>query len=203
MNQGIEAILFDWGGVLIDNPAPGLMQHCARALGVSTELYIAVHNAHADAFQKGRVPEKMFWQRVCADLNCPEPAVGSLWGQAFRAVYCPKEEVFALARQLRADGYKTGLLSNTEVPAMEYFFEQHYDMFDASTFSCAEGVAKPERRIYEIAAGKLGLPCERCAFIDDSPVYANGASEAKMVGVPFSSVEQARQVLTALGVTIS
>ncbi len=53
METRIEAVLFDWGGVLIENPAPGLMEYCAKALGVSVEDYVRVHNVHGEAFQKG------------------------------------------------------------------------------------------------------------------------------------------------------
>ena len=57
-------------------------------------------------------------------------------------MYRPREEVFGLARRLRERGYKTSLLSNTEAPAMAFFLELGYDMFDALTFSCAEGVVQ-------------------------------------------------------------
>ena len=101
METRIEAVLFDWGGVLIENPAPGLMAYCAKALGVAVEDYVRVHNVHGEAFQKGLIAEEVFWQRVCRDLNRPLPRQASLWGEAFRAVYRPREEVFALARRLR------------------------------------------------------------------------------------------------------
>ncbi|MCK4401063.1 hypothetical protein KAW08_02015 [bacterium] len=35
----IKAIIFDWGGVLIDNPAPDLMAYCAQTLRVSVEKF--------------------------------------------------------------------------------------------------------------------------------------------------------------------
>ena len=127
----IQAVLFDWGGVLIDNPALGLMDYCARALGVAVEDYVRVHNAHGAAFQTGSIAEEMFWQRVCGDLGRPLPRQSSLWGEAFRAVYRPREEVFALVQRLHASGIKTSLLSNTEVPAMEFFLELGYVGFDA------------------------------------------------------------------------
>ncbi len=199
MDQRIEGVLFDWGGVLIDNPAPGLMQYCAQSLGVTTERYIQAHKAHGEGFQKGHIPEEVFWQRVCAELDCAEPQTPSLWGQAFRAVYSPKEEVFALVEQLRGTGYKVGLLSNTEPPSVAYFHELHYDKkFDAWTFSCVEGTAKPERQIYEIAVDKLGLDGEQCVFIDDSSTYINGAVEANLKGIVFSSLEQTTQALRKL-----
>lgn len=204
MNPRIEGVLFDWGGVLIDNPAPGLMQYCAQSLGVSTERYIQVHKAHGEPFQKGHIPENVFWQRVCEALCCAEPQSASLWADAFRSVYCPKEEIWALVEQLRAGGYKVGLLSNTEPACVAYFDELQYDnKFDAWTFSCVEGTAKPEPQIYEIAAGKLGVECAQCVFIDDSQTYIDGAVATQLKGIVFDSAEQVRQSLQALGVTIS
>jgi len=204
MSQRIEGVLFDWGGVLIDNPAPGLMQYCAQSLGISTERYIQAHKAHGEPFQKGHIPENVFWQRVCATLGVPEPQSASLWGDAFRSVYRPKKEFLALAEELRAGGYKVGLLSNTEPACVTYFHELQYESkFDAWAFSCVEGTAKPEPRIYQIAAGKLGVDCQQCVFIDDSQTYIDGAVAAQLKGIVFDSAKQVRQSLQALGVTVS
>jgi putative hydrolase of the HAD superfamily len=200
MQTRIEAVLFDWGGVLIDNPAPGLMAFCAEALGVSVENYIRAHNACGEAFQKGSIPESLFWQRVCEKLGCPAPRQASLWGEAFRAVYSPRQKVFALARRLREQGYRTSLLSNTEAPAMAFFLELGYDAFDAATFSCAEGVFKPERQIYEIAAGKLGTSPAQCVFLDDKLSFVDGARAAGMKGILYQDLAQVKRDLAALGV---
>lgn len=198
--ERIEAILLDWGGVLIDNPAPGLMAHCAEALRVSVADYQQAHHRHGEPFQKGLIREATFWQRVCADLHRPLPEVPSLWGRAFRAVYSPRPAVFAWAGQLRTQGYKTALLSNTEQPAMEFFRELRYDVFDAAVFSCAEGTIKPEREIYEVAARRLGVLPARCAFIDDKQLFVDGAIQAGMKAVLYENLDQARQALKSLGV---
>lgn len=198
--ERIEAVLFDWGGVLIDDPAPGLMAHCAKALNVPVEDYVTAHKRHGAPFQKGQIAEAEFWRCVCSDLGRPVPQVVSLWGQAFRAVYSPRKEVFALAGRLRAGGCKTALLSNTETAAMEFFGELHYDMFNATVFSCAEGVCKPECQIYEVAAGKLGKTPLQCAFIDDRQTFVDGAVEAGMKGILYEDCEQVRQALSQLGV---
>jgi HAD superfamily hydrolase (TIGR01509 family) len=200
METRIEAVLFDWGGVLIDNPAPRLMSYCANALGVSVENYTRAHNECGEGFQKGLVTEEAFWRQVCEHLDCPPPRQASLWGQAFRAVYSPREEVFALARQLRQRGYRTSLLSNTEAPAMTFFLELGYDAFNATTFSCAEGVFKPEREIYEIAAGKLRAALQECVLVDDRLDFVEGARAAGMQGIVYRSPGQMKRELAALGV---
>jgi FMN phosphatase YigB (HAD superfamily) len=200
METGIEAVLFDWGGVLIDNPASGLMSYCANALGVSVEDYTRAHNEFGEPFQKGRIAERVFWQRVCERLGCSLPKQASLWGEAFRTVYLPRKEVFALARGLRQRGYRTSLLSNTEGPAMEFFLGLGYDAFNAATFSCAEGVFKPEREIYEVAAGKLHATPGECVLIDDRLDFIEGASAAGMQGIVYKSLGQVKRDLAAIGV---
>ena len=108
METGIEAVLLDWGGVLIDDPAPGLLDYCAKALGIPVPHYTQAHNKHAGLFQRGLVAEEVFWQKVCAELDRPMPPQPSLWGEAFRAVYAPREEVFALSRRVRERGDRCG-----------------------------------------------------------------------------------------------
>ena len=198
----IEAVLFDWGGVLIENPGPGLLAYCARALGVSLADYTRVHNQYAEAFQKGQIAESVFWQGVCGALRRPLPGQASLWGEAFRAVHVPRAEVFALARRLRQNGHRTSLLSNTEAPAMEFFLELRYDMFDVLTFSCVEGVAKPEKEVYEVAARKLRADPGHCVLIDDKGDFIEGAQKAGMVGIVYESLAQVRQDLARLGVRV-
>jgi putative hydrolase of the HAD superfamily len=197
--QQIAAVVFDWGGVLIDNPAAGLMEYCARALGVSVDQYTRAHDRYGEAFQKGLIPEEAFWQRVCGDLDRPPPKP-SFWAQAFRAVYSPRDEVFALAGQVRQNGYRTVLLSNTEAPAMEFFLGLRYPMFDAAVFSCTEGVCKPQKEVYEIAARKLGTAPGQCVFVDDKPTFVDGARGAGMSGIVYESLGQVKRDLAALGV---
>jgi epoxide hydrolase-like predicted phosphatase len=176
------------------------MAHCAQALDVSVENYVVAHKRHGEPFQKGQISERDFWERVCADLRRATPDVESLWDEAFRAVYSPRLEVFDLADRLRAAGYRTALLSNTEAAAMEFFAELHRGVFDATVFSCAEGTFKPEQKIYEITAQKLGVTPAQCVFIDDKQSFLDGASAAGMQGILYKDFAQLCQSLKELGV---
>jgi len=201
--QKIEAIIFDWGGVLIDDPRPALMRYCVKALGVSQETYTKAHNKFMDDFQRGSFSEQTFWTKVCGEIKRPKPQVRSLWGDAFRAAYLPRPQVFALASALHKSGYKTALLSNAEVPAMQFFDELGYDMFDVVVFSCAEGITKPERKIYEITVDRLGLQPRQVVFIDDRPENINGAKETGLSTILFRDIEQVKKELSRLSVKTS
>ena len=198
----IDSVIFDWGGVLINDPRPGLMQYCAKIFGVSVEEYIKVHDRFMDDFQKGLVGEEEFWSRICRLLKKPKPAQHSLWGEAFRAAYSPRKDVFALACKLHANGYKVALLSNTEVPAMQFFYEQGYNAFDVCVFSCMEGMVKPDRKIYEVVVEKLTSNAEQTVFIDDKPDFIEGAKQIGLKTILFKNLDQVNDQLIKLGVKI-
>lgn len=196
----IKAVIFDWGGVLIDNPAPGLTKYCAQWLGVSPDDLAPMQERYMLGFQKSAVTEEEFWQLVCRSFGINVPAPGRIWGKAFSAVYKPKEEMFQLAAALRKNGYKTGFLSNTEIPAMKFFKQQGYTMFDVALFSCAEGTAKPEMTIYDRMVARLNVPSGSCVFIDDRLLFVQGAKIAGLEGILFQSVEQVKTDLKGLGI---
>ena len=202
MMESIKSVIFDWGGVLIDDPAPGLMRYCAEALGVSKENYIEAHSKFAADFQKGLISEDTFWQRICSELNVPKLTDRSLWADAFKAAYVPREDMFSMAACLQENGYRTAVLSNTEAPAMRYFHQLQYNMFDVLVFSCAEGTRKPEREIYELTLERLRSQPGQSVFIDDKPEYINGAEEAGLNTILFQSVEQVKDELARLSVEI-
>jgi len=200
--EAIKSVIFDWGGVLIEDPAPGLMQYCAKALRVSKEDYMKAHSKNADDFQKGLMCEDTFWERICSELKVPMPKANSLWAEAFKASYVPRDDMFSMAASLQENGYKAAVLSNTEVPAMEYFHQLRYDMFDVLVFSCAEGVQKPDRKIYELTLEKLGSLPEQSVFIDDKPQYINSAKEVGINTIIFRNIKQVKSELSRLRVKI-
>ena len=198
--EAVESVIFDWGGVLIDDPRPGLLRYCAEAFDVSQEHYVPAHDSFLDEFHTGAIIEQMFWHRISAELGKPAPEISSLWYEAFRSAYVPKPEVFSLATSLHDKGYKTALLSNTELPAVGFFHEQNYNMLDVLVFSCVERIAKPEREIYEITLNRLGSKAEQTVFTDDRCDYIQGARKAGLHAILFEGIDQLKSELTRLAV---
>jgi putative hydrolase of the HAD superfamily len=132
-------------------------------------------------------------------LGVEKPLEPSLWKQAFEAVYKPRNEMFQLAGSLQKNGCKTALLSNTEIPATDFFIEQRYNCFDVHVFSCIEGFAKPQREIFDITVGKLGCRFEQSVFIDDVPEFVNAAEKIGINAILFENACQIRKKLTQFG----
>lgn len=166
-------LILDWGGVLCVDPAPGFIRHCSQVLGADPKALGKAIMTHMDAFQKG-APESEFWSKVCADCDIAPPA-RPLWGEALAAVYVPLSDVHDLARELRAQGVKICLLTNTEPPSRDFHLALGYEFFDARVFSCDESLAKPDPAIYRLAASRLGLATHQCLMVDDKRENIEGA----------------------------
>ncbi len=201
--EKVESVIFDWGGVLIEDPRPPLLQFCADAFGVSLDEYTPVHDWFLDKFHVGAIGEREFLLEISAELGKPVPKIRSLWYEAFRAAYVPKPEVFSLACSLQDHGYKTALLSNTELPAVRFFHEQNYNMFDVQVFSCVERIAKPQPQIYEITVNRLGSKTRQTVFIDDRLDYIKGAEDAGLNVILFKNIDQLKNELSRLGIVLS
>jgi len=195
----IESIIFDWGGVLIDDPRPGLLRYCSEAFGVPLEDYTPVHDLFLDKFHKGKISEERFWRQISGKLGKPIPSVRPQWYEAFRSAYVPRQEMFHLVSLLHNKGYKTALLSNTELPAVDFFHKWGYDMFDVLVFSCIEGMVKPDRRIYEITLERLRSKAGQAVFIDDRQDYIRGAQEVGLKTILFKSIDQVKDAMVGLG----
>jgi 2-haloacid dehalogenase len=81
------------------------------------------------------------------------------------------EENVSLLRGLKARGARVHALSNFAhekftLAADAYPFLRK---FDVAVISGHEGVAKPDRRIFEILVERVGRPASELLFIDDSP----------------------------------
>ncbi|MBN1555822.1 MAG: HAD family phosphatase [Phycisphaerae bacterium] len=200
VTETMRAILFDWGGVLIDDPADGLVTYCAEQLALPKEIYTREYRKYLPDFQKGLIAEQDMWKRLCGHFRIPPPTPPSLYRRAVEHVFTERPMVFQLARTLHRKGYKVGFLSNTEIPAMEYFISRGYDFFDATVFSCAEHTAKPEPRIYRIACQRLGTEPHRAVFIDDRPDYLQGAVRVGMQTIRYRTLPQVAGELRSLGV---
>jgi epoxide hydrolase-like predicted phosphatase len=124
-------------------------------------------NKYLPKFQIAEISEEIFWQQICAELNVQVPKTNSLWGEAFRSVYSPKIRMFKLVTKLKTKGFITAILSNTEMPAYQYFKELNYEVFDVLIFSCLEKVRKPDSKIFEIALEKFNSQASQVIFIDD------------------------------------
>ena len=80
----------------------------------------------------------------------------------------PQPHAVETLSRLKADGCTTGLLSNCshEIPAVwpETLFAP---LIDVAVFSCSVNMRKPDPRIYQLTAKRLGVQPEKCLYVGD------------------------------------
>ncbi|GAA1348859.1 HAD-IA family hydrolase [Saccharothrix algeriensis] len=102
----------------------------------------------------------------------------------------------AVAGEVRRRGVRTAILSNADglwSPPAGW-----QDLFDLVVTSGEVGLVKPDRRIYLLAARRLGVEPGECVFVDDLAVNVRGAAAAGMVGVHHRSVRSTVEELEVL-----
>ncbi len=203
-NHQIAAVLFDFGGVLLqhtdgidhaaiesrlDVPA-GTLRRC---------LYL--EGRYAEAFVGACTTEEWMASVRAAMERVAGAKAEALYG-AFREAEHPlNPEVIDLVERLRPR-YLTGVISNT-IPGLAPRLREEFriaHLFDVLVGSGDLGVAKPDAAIYLHAAGELGLPPERCVFIDDAEPLAEGAKAVGMRGLRFRGYVELAAGLRSLGV---
>ena len=101
-----------------------------------------------------------------------------------------------IVNQLKEDGIKVGLLTNS-VPEFWPVIERTINtkLFDCIVDSSQVGVRKPDERIYELTARKLGMSTSSCVMIDDLHHNVKGAEKTGMAGILFTSSKETEEAI--------
>jgi epoxide hydrolase-like predicted phosphatase len=194
----IKAVLFDWGGVLIDDPGEKMKKFCARTLGAEAEKFNQIFNKYVPDFHMGKITERKLWSSINRELGLKNKITHSLWTEAYKQYYFPRPDMFKLARQLRRHGFKIALLSNTEKPIISYANNKYYKrmkLFNDIIASCYVGCIKPGKKIYKIALRRLKVKPTEALLIDDRE---ENIISAKKVGIKTILFKNYRRLLKDL-----
>ena len=194
----IKAVIFDWGGVLIENPTEGILQYSREVLGIGTGCMLAAYRKLIPYFQEGKITEEEFWKGVRRRTGAKGGMPVSLWLEAFEHSYVEKKDVFAVAHALHGRGCRTGILSNTEKPARPIMQRDSYRIFDPVVLSWQVGAAKPQRRIFEALIETLRLNPQEILLIDDVEANIAAAEDLGLRGLLFTDAETLKKDLASL-----
>ena len=68
-------------------------------------------------------------------------------------------------------------------------------LIDRYVVSGAEGLVKPDTRLFRVLLDRFGLQASDCIFIDDNPANVAAASDMGMVGIVFAGADNLRAKL--------
>lgn len=100
----------------------------------------------------------------------PDKALRRLVG-GFAAAGVPHPDVLPTLTVLRQRGYRIGIITNgtarTQACKLDYSGLRPY--VDLVVLAGEEGIQKPDPRVFQMAAARLGVPCACCVYVGDHP----------------------------------
>jgi putative hydrolase of the HAD superfamily len=167
-DMDIDAVLFDFGGVIAEEGFKQGLAAIARAHGLDEKIFIEVayDTIYATGYVLGKVPESTFWNALRQKTGIKgDDAV--LRNEIFSR-FIVRDWMIDLVRSLKADGVKVGILSDqTDMLDM---LDKKYDffrLFDHVFNSYHMGKGKRDQSLFDDIVRALNTEPERVLFIDD------------------------------------
>lgn len=183
---GINNIIFDWGGVIINIDYTRTRQAFIDLGFDGFDEYFSQHQ-QMEVFNKldvGKISGEDFFKEIKKIM--PDGAGIEQVRDAWNAMLLDfPGENFELLKKLKEE-YRTFLFSNTNEPHLEYYFPKVEEKFGLATidplfekayYSCRFGMRKPNPESFQKILDENALEPGETLFIDDSPQHLEGASK--------------------------
>jgi putative hydrolase of the HAD superfamily len=190
-------VIFDLFGTLVpafssEEAADGYGT-VADDLGVSRETFMLRWEEWAEPRGTGELSVEECFLRTCRALGVEGDLEGflELRRRFLQGQIVPLPgAVEALAEAARR-GSRVSLLSNcsSDVPAV-VAETALAPLLDDAVFSCSVGLAKPDERIFRLAAERLGIAPQNCLFIDDREENLEAAVRVGMDAAPAADLSR-------------
>lgn len=184
----IRTVVSDLGRVVLwfDNNVflRKLAEHAGKPF---EEVKAAVHGdlELLRRFDGGAVTPRGFYERVTKTVGADLPYVA--FYEMYNDIFTLNGAVAGVLGRVKAAGYKTLLLSNTD-PERFSFVRRRFPeigLFDHYVLSYELKLLKPDPAIYLAAARLAGTSPAECVFIDDMAENVLGAVDAGLAGIHY------------------
>lgn len=216
----IDAVIFDFGGVLASNGRPSDVAKRFPNDPVDKVMKVMMGDYGQDTDhpwhrlergeitmieyreQLGPLVREAGLQVAASSLETPAAKTTdsknpSIVGFAFE----PNQLVVSLVHELKSCGFRLGVLTNNvrELRQAWWPMLDFANIFDDVVDSHEVGMRKPNHAIYELSLSRLGVAAHRTAFLDDAQSNVNAATAVGMHGIwvdidPTDAVQRVRQL---------
>jgi putative hydrolase of the HAD superfamily len=204
--MAINALILDFGEVLVAPQDPAGIQRMARLTRMPVAEFSSRYWAHRDAYDSGLTAEE-YWRKVIAGANLVPAETGHIISELSRTdcdswtLY--RDDVWSVAAAFKDAGGRTAILSNgppevigrvrAERPLGRYF--------DVVIVSCEVGCSKPDEAIYRLCLDRLGVAPASALFVDDRLVNLKAASRLGIQTLHFTGTESVAALRARVGST--
>ena len=219
-NRLIEAVIFDFGGVLASNGRPSDVAKRFPNDPVDKVMKVMMGDYGQDTdhpwhrLERGEISMVEYREQLGplvleAGL---QPTTGSLETPTVKTAdsknpsivgfaFEPNHMVIDLVHELKSRGFRLGVLTNNvrELRQAWWPMLDFANIFDDVVDSHEVGMRKPNHAIYELSLSRLGVAAHRTAFLDDAQSNVDAATAVGMHGIwvdidPTDAVQRVRQL---------
>ena len=198
--MAVEAVVFDFGGVLVRTENRQPRADLAARLGMTYDELSALVFDSPSAIQamRGEITAEQHWGELQNSLGMSSVEIKQVQ-EDFWAGDVLDEKLVNLLRELRSS-YTTVLLSNAWDDLRQWLVDVYQidDAFDRLVISAEIGLVKPDLAIYKWLISELGIEASQTVFVDDFLHNVEGARAAGLQAIHFHAPGQALEELQKL-----
>ena len=190
----VRAVVLDFGGVMTTTTMPERVRRCVSEYGVDWQALKSGFARYRRLMDGGFITLDQMYGLIWADADIAltDEAKARILKEdtaSFLEGY-RNEQTLAWMRELKAKGFRIGILTNMP-PAFAPHFRKTYADFislaDALVISGEEGMFKPQKRIYDLLKDRIGLHADELCLVDDAEENCEGARRCGWQAIRFES----------------
>lgn len=206
--QGVDAIIFDFGNVLLDLDYPKIIQEFKKVARKNQDNIrkLVMDSKILIKFETGQIESDRFRMAVnqILDTNLSEDEFEAIWNSMLRSITKERmDKVLKISKK-----FDTYMLSNSNITHEIAFEEMVMDatgresireFFRETYFSHEIGMRKPDKDIYEFVVDDIGIYPSRMLFLDDRLDNIEAAREVGMKAVQIFNPDKQINDIFGLG----
>jgi len=200
-------VIFDYGNVLCQSQPVADTAAMASILNLPLAQFREVYWRFRIPYDAAALSPIDYWNSVAqaASRTLAPSAISELIAIDSQSWSHPAPHMPQWARDLRAAGLRTAILSNMPVSVRDYVLGCPWlPEFDARVFSCDLGVCKPAEAMYQECLRALGAAARETLFLDDREPNVRAAEALGMHAILYTNAsDAAREILSRFSLPVT
>ena len=182
----LHDFLFDIGNVILkfdfNIGVQRIQDRCTKMTG--NKILPAIADL-TDDLESGKLETSAYVEEVISRLGFSGSANDFI--RAFEDIFTLNTDMVSLIDQLKLNGHRLYLLSNTNGIHVPFFTREYpvFEHFDGAVYSHEAGVMKPKPAIYEAAIQQFKLDPQHTLYIDDLEANVIAGRESGLLGLHY------------------
>lgn len=205
MTNGIAAVVFDLGGVVMASPLHAIARyehhHGLAQNAINRAIVAAGDDSAWSRLERGELAVKDFFPAFEADCRAHGVEVsGARMMDYIAEAAVPRPRMIEAIRRIRARGLRVAALTNNWVTSeVRPGRETLRELFHVFIESSVVGMRKPDPKIYQLTCRELGVEPTQTVFLDD---IGRNLKSARALGMTTIKVEDPDVALRELSVVL-